>query len=163
MMSVTTPGLSGSDSQTRPNNTDAYTASDVVGESPAANLEFSDWAGVATGHVLILGARLRIDGNAVISGMGSYRLHLYNAAPTAIADNAAYNLPAADRSKYLGYITLPTPVDLGDTIWSQVDNVNMKVRLASGSKTIYGILETVGAYTPAAVTVHTVILEGIGC
>lgn len=163
MMPVTTPGLSVSDTQTRPNNTTAYDAGDVVGQNPGDNLVFTDFAGIGTSHVLILGARMRIDAAAVPSGMGTFRLHLYNAAPTVIADGTAYDLPSGDRSKYLGYITLPTPVDLGATLWSQVDNLNMKVKCASGSKTLYGILETVAGYTPTAQVVKTITLEGIPC
>jgi hypothetical protein len=44
-----------------------------------------------------------------------YRLHLYDAAPDAILDNAAWDLPAVgnDRSKYLGFIDIVLPADLG--------------------------------------------------
>jgi hypothetical protein len=161
MTSVTTPGLSANASQTRPANTTAYTAGDVVGAAVTANISFGEFAGIASGAVILMGAWLRIDKNAVPTGMGAFRLHLYNAAPTAIADNAAFNVIAADRTKYLGYIDLPTPIDLGDTLWSQVENVNKKVKLASGSKYLYGVLQTVAGYTPASGDVLAVGLEGL--
>jgi hypothetical protein len=163
MMSVTTPGLSASDTQTRPDNTTAYDALDVVGQDPADNITFGEFAGVAGGHVILTGAWLRLNKNAVPSGMGAFRLHLYNAAPTAIADLGAFNLIAADRAKYLGYIDLPTPIDIGDTLWSQVENVNKKVKFASGSKYLYGVLQTIAGYTPASQDVVVVGLEGIQC
>jgi hypothetical protein len=163
MEAVTTPGLSANDTQTRPDNTTAYDALDVVGQNPADNITFGECGGVAGGHVMLTGAWLRIAKNAVPSGMGAFRLHLYNASPTAIADGSAFNLIAADRAKYLGYIDLPTPVDVGDTLWSQVENVNKKVKLASASKYIYGVLQTIAGYTPASEDVVVVGLEGLQC
>lgn len=100
---------------------------------------------------------MRIDAAAIPAGMSTFRLHLYNAAPTAIADNAAYNLPAGDRAKYLGYISLSTPVDLGATLWAQDDNINFSGKLAATS--LYGILQTVGAYAPTAECVKTIALN----
>lgn len=150
-----------SDTITRPANTTAYAAGDVVGESPAANLSFTSVQDAGNGFV-VLGARIRIDVNAIPSGMTGFRLHLYDAAPTAIADNAAYNLPAADRGKYLGYITLSTIRDLGDTVFVEEDNLNFTGKLASGSADLYGILETVGAFTPSSATVYTVTLNIAG-
>lgn len=94
--------------------------------------------------------------------MTTFRLHLYNAAPTAIADGTAFDLPAGDRAKYLGYINLAAPVDLGATLWSQNDSANFNGKLADSSTTLYGILETIGAFTPSAQTVKKVTLYILG-
>jgi hypothetical protein len=80
-------------------------------------------------------------------------------APTAIADNAAFDLPAGDRSKYIGSIDIGTPVDLGDTIWAQNDEVRKQVILSGDS--VYGILQTVAGYTPSASAVKTVTLLAV--
>jgi len=149
-------GKSVSVSQTRPNDATAYAANDVVGTSPAANMTFSNVIANSGGEFVILGARLEIDIASIPSGMNSFRLHLYDAAPAAIEDNAAYNLPAGDRSKYLGCVDIPTPLDLGDTLWSQINNINFVGKLAAGSTSLYGILQTLGAYTPSPSTVTTV-------
>ena len=143
----------------RPNDTNAYTALDVIGSNPAVNLTFANIVSVNGGGFFIVGASLEIDVNAIPSGMSTFKLHLYNVAPTAIADNVAFNLPSADRTKYLGYITLNTPIDLGDTLWSQNDNLNFKHNCASDSRSIYGLLQTVGAYTPSAQAVKIVTLK----
>lgn len=148
---------------TRPNNTDAYIIGDVCGTSPATNIEFAnistqkggDYAG---NGVIITGASLEVDVNAIPSGMSGFRLHLYKSAPTAIADNAAYNLPSGDRLKYIGNIPIDTPEDLGDTLFSRNNNINMQIALADGGNSIYGILETRGAFTPSAQTVKKVTL-----
>jgi hypothetical protein len=160
---VQSPGFVSSVSKTRPDNATPYTALDVVGTDAATNMEFTGIGSVAGGHVIITGISMRCDVNAVPSGMSSFRLHLYDAAPTAIADNTAYNLPSGDRDKYLGYIEVATPIDLGDTIFARTDNLNYKVKLAAASTTLYGLLQTVGAYTPTAQAVKTVKLHGIQC
>ena len=152
-------GKTVSASQTRPNNTTAYDALDVVGQDPAANMAFSNVIADEGGAFVIFGARLRIDVAAIPAGMSSYRLHLYNAAPTAIVDNAAYNLPSGDRAKYLGYVEISGVLDIGDTLWAQATGVNFVDKLDAGSTSLYGILQTVSAFTPTAQTVKTVILN----
>lgn len=148
---------------TRPDNTTAYDAGDVVGTDPATNMTFSNVLMMAEGALfMILSAMLEIDVNAIPSGMNAFRLHLFNVAPTAIADNTAWALADADRSKYLGYISLDAPVDMGGTLWSQTQNINFVGKLAAGSTTLYGMLETVGAYTPSAQTVKKITLNILG-
>ena len=146
-------------SQTRPANTTAYTALDVVGQDAAANIAFTSVLPNAGGTFVIFGARLRIDVAAIPAGMSSFRLHLYNAAPTAIVDNAAYNLPSGDRTKYLGYVEISGVLDIGDTLWIQATGVNFVGKLAAGSTSLWGILQTVSAYTPTASAVKTVMLN----
>ena len=152
-------GTAPSDSQTRPDDTTAYAALDVVGEDAAANLEFADVLATAGGAFVILSAKIRIDAAVIPAGMTGFRLHLYDAAPTAITDNVAYNLPSGDRAKYLGYISVTDIVDNGDTVWCQADAVNFVGKLAAASTTLYGVLQTIGAYTPSASTVKTITLN----
>ena len=158
-------GYTSSDTSTRPNNATPYTALDVVGSDPAANMTFASIGPAAGGKVVITYASLRIDVAAVPAGMTQFRLHLYNAAPAAITDNLAFNLPSGDRDKYLGYIEIPTPLDLGDTLFNGTEDgyypVRKEVVVPSGG-TLYGILQTVGAYTPTAQAVKVVSLKSIG-
>jgi hypothetical protein len=149
-----------SKSHTRPNDSDPYGIGDVVGTNPATNIEFENVVAISGSHAIIMGASLEVDVASIPAGMSSFRLHLYDSAPTAILDNAVFDLPSGDRSKYLGYIEISTPVDLGATLWSQIDNVNMKRKLASTS--IFGMLETRGAYTPTASCVKKVTLHIVG-
>ena len=135
---------------TRPNNTTAYTAGDVVGDTGgSAILTFSNM-GPNSGYVLIQSAALIFSDSAVPSGMASFRVHLYSASPTAIADNAAYDLVSADRSAYMGYFDLPAPVDFGSTLYTQTDYIGRMIKMATGSTTIYAEIETKGAYTPVS-------------
>lgn len=153
---ITSNSATSSDSQTRPDNTTAYTAGDVVGTDGATNLEFTNVVANSGATAIITGAMLEIDVNAVPSGMNSFRLHLYTSAPTAIADNTAYNLPSGDRTKYAGWIDIDVPTDIGDTIFSRVNNVNFQV--APSTTSLFGLLETRGAYTPSAEDVAKVTL-----
>lgn len=157
---MSSPAFETSDSQTRPENTTAYAAQDVVGEAVASNLEFSGVGGISGGIVLLTSVSLRIDSDAAVVA-GAMRLHLFNAAPTPIADNSAFNILAKDRAKYLGYIDIPAPTRFDDTQYAQDDTIRKQVKLAKGSMTLYGVLETTGAFTPASAVVKTVKLCGI--
>lgn len=147
---------------TRPANTTAYTAGDVVGDvGGSAIIQFTS-AGPSGGYVMIAGASLRIHLSAVPSGMTSFRLHLYDASPDAIADNAVYAFSSAgDRGKYLGYIDFGTPVVIGSTLYVKTPNINEMYKLAAASTTLYGQLVTAAGYTPTSVEVYVVELKGI--
>jgi hypothetical protein len=157
MAFTTSAAYASSFSQARPADTSAYAAGDVISNSTSAPvvLTFAN-AGPTYGSAIIQTVSLRVDVSTVPAGYGSFRLHLYNAAPTAINDNAAYNLPSGDRSKYQGFVELSTPLDLGDTLWSQADYVGKQVRLLDGN--LYGILETRGAFTPTSGASKTISL-----
>lgn len=141
---------------TRPADTTAYTANDVVGATLAA-LEF-----VAMGRngVIITSAELEVDAAAVIASEASYTLHLYNVTPpSALADNAPHDLPSGDRASYLGSIVLGTPVDIGSTLYLGTDGYNKQVTLLGSS--IFAYLVTAAGFTPTAsrvykITMHTV-------
>lgn len=157
-VTVKSAGYSSQPTVTRPANTTAYTAGDVVGGA----ITFSSIGPTGGGHVMISGVDLRIDIAAIPAGMTTFRLHLYNVTPpSAIADNSAWDLPSGDRSAYLGYIDVGTPADLGSTCFVQTDNLNKKLLLASAN--VYGYLVTTAGYTPAANSeVYTPRLQAVG-
>jgi hypothetical protein len=134
---------------TRPANVTAYTAGDVVGTTASAIHQLTS-AGPSGGFVILQSLDLMLQFGAVPSGMAGFRAHFYSASPTAISDNAAFNLLAADRASYLGYADLSTPVDLGDTCFAQADFHGRQWKLASGQTTLWCQLQTLGGFTPAA-------------
>lgn len=142
---------------TRPNNTTAYTALDVIGTDPATVIEFTNIAPQGGGTIVLLYASLMA--SVGTGGPQQTRLHLYSEAPTGIADNAAYNLPSGDREKYMGYLTLGVPLDLGDTMFTEDDFLRKTVTAKSSS--LFAIAQAVGAYTPAAETVNTWELRSV--
>lgn len=146
---------------TRTADTNAYTANDVMGAATGSTAALSFAVGRPGGGEFMI-TSLDYEGyaSALISGEANYRLHLYNVTPpSAYGDNAAFDLPSGDRASYLGYIDIPTPTDLGSTLYAQVDGINKQVTLASD--TIYAYLVTIGAFTPASASVRKITLHGI--
>lgn len=136
----------------------AHAALDVVSTAAGAVLSFAS-LGAANDLICILGSRVKYDGAAVPTASTGYRLHLYNASPTAIADNAAFNVPTADLAKYIGYIPISVLVDNGDTCISWDNNINFTAKLAGTG--LYGILQCMSAETPAASAVFTILLNSV--
>lgn len=136
---------------TRPANTTAYSAGDVIGtgSGDAAILTLSS-IGPSGGYVLVQSIELVLGISAVPSGMTSFRLHFYNAAPGAAADNSVFDLASGDRAKYIGYVDLPAPIDFGSTCFTQVDYPGKLFKLASATTSLFCELQTIGGFTPAA-------------
>lgn len=156
-----TQGYAAAVSLTRTNDTNAYTANDVIGAATGstAALTFPSM-GPSGGQIMITSAALEIDVNAIPSGMTSFRIYLYNVTPpSALGDNAAWDLPSGDRASYLGYVDLGTPVDLGSTLYVETYNINKQLTLAGTS--LFGYLVTAGAYTPSASAVKVITLHSI--
>lgn len=154
-------GYNASASITRTNDTNAYTANDVIGAATGATaaIEFAS-IGPSAGRIIITSVELELDITAIISGMTSFRLHLYSVTPpSALGDNAAHDVPSGDRASYLGYIELGTPVDLGSTLYVALDGLNRQRKLAGTS--LFGYLVTIGGYTPAASSVFKVTLHAV--
>ena len=135
---------------TRPSNTTAYTTGDVVGSTGGSAILTLSSIGPSAGFILIQSAALIFSDNTVPAGMGAFRIHFYNASPTAIADNAPFDLVSGDRALYMGYIDLPAPQDLGSTIYTQVDYPGRLIKLATASTSLFAQIETRGAYTPVS-------------
>lgn len=141
---------------TRPNDTTAYAIGDVVG----GVITFPTMGPAAGGEVILTSLTFERDLAAVVSGETSYTLHLYSVTPpSALADNAAWDLPSGDRASYLGPISISTPTDLGSTLYVAVDQINRQVTLASA--TVYGYMVTATAFTPAAQTVNQYNLHSV--
>ena len=165
---VTGRDYSSSVSIGRPENATDYAALDVIGIADAgtpasagsAIIEFENIGPVGGGEIILVDWDLTIGLTAVTSGMAGFRLHLYSASPTAILDNAAFDLKDADRATHLGYIDVGTPVDMGSNLFAQSDQINKSFILTSSS--LFGQLKTIGGYTPASATVYIPRLRAIG-
>lgn len=146
---------------TRPSNTTAYTAGDVIGAADSGTPANAGSAiitlpsiGPSGGYVLLQSVRLFIANASAPAGMAGFRLHLYTAAPTAILDNAAFDLVSGEVANYAGFIDLPTPQDLGSTLVTQADYPGTLIKLASASTSLFAELETRGGYQPASGTAY---------
>lgn len=158
---TTRDGYSAAVTLTRTADTNAYTANDVVGAATGATaaLTFASM-GPSGGEIMITSVALEIDAAALIGSEAIYTLHLYSITPpSALGDNAAFDLPSGDRASYLGAISLGTPVDLGATLYIASDSVNKQVKLAGTS--LFGYLVTAAAYTPASARVYVITLHSM--
>lgn len=146
---------------TRTADTNIYAANDVVGAATASSgaLTFADM-GKESQRIMITSVQLQINAAAVISGETSYRLYLYNVTPpSALGDNAAWDLPSGDRASFLGFIELGTPVDLGATLYVETNIVNKQVTLVGSN--LFGYLVTIGGHTPTSARVHVITLHAL--
>jgi hypothetical protein len=129
---------------TRPANTTAYTANDVMGGA----LSIAS-IGPSAGAIMITGLQLEGDIAAIPSGQTTWQLWLYNVTPpSAIADNGAFDIASGDRASLLGKIDIPSLVDIGSTLYVEVNNINKQLKLSGTG--LFAYLVTVGAFTPAA-------------
>lgn len=141
---------------TRPSNTTAYTAGDVVGDTGGSAIISLTAAGPSAGFAIIQSVSLVFSDSTVPSGMGAFRLHLYSAIPSAIADNAAFDLLSGERATYMGFVDLPTPSDFGSSLYTQTDYPGRLIKLGTASTTLFVQLETRGAYTPVSASTVSV-------
>jgi hypothetical protein len=132
-------------------------ASHTAGDVNGAAAEFALVAPSA-GRIIITSASLEIDGGTAEAT--AWTLYLYNVTPpSALADDAAFDLPSGDRASFLGQISLGTAVDLGSTQWVEVHGINKQIKLAGTS--VFGYLVNATTLTPAAVA-HIVTLHAVG-
>lgn len=149
-------------SYTRPADTNVYVANDVIANSTSAPANLTIATGMKKGSsILITSARIRIDGHTSIpTGMGNFRVALFNSAPTAINDNAAFDVIDADKAKLLDYIDIDTPILLKSRLWGRKNSINSHIKLLDTSATFYAQLITLGGYTPVSGVLYTIFL---GC
>lgn len=128
----------------------SHTAGDCVGSAA----EFA--LGVPSGaNITINSVSLMIAGGTIETT--AWTLHLYSVTPpSALADDAVFDLPSGDRASYLGSIAIAQVVDLGSTLYIESHNINKQIKLAGTS--VFGYLVNGTTLTPQAVA-HTVTLN----
>jgi hypothetical protein len=109
--------------------------------------------------VRITSATLQINGATVETT--AWRVHLFNVTPpSALADDAAFTLASGDRASYLGYADISQVIDLGDTLYIDMPNLNKQCKLVGSS--LFGYLVNGTTLTPQAVahivTLHCVVV-----
>lgn len=133
---------------TRPNDSNNYAAMDAIGAATGSTAAKEFTSVGPSGEVIIIdSASLMIEAAALLTTEAAYWLFLYESLPpSAYGDNAAWDLPSGDRSVFLDKIDLGTPVDLVSTLFVKTDNLNKRVKLASGSTSLFAYLVTNAAY-----------------
>ena len=145
---------------TRPADTTAYAAQDVVSNSTSSPtiLSFPGAARANGGSGLILSAR-HLKNSTTTSG-ASYRLHLYSAAPTAINDNAQFALLYANRASRVGFIDFSHAAGGtgSDSTNALSTFVNLPFVCDAAVSALYGVLVVSAAYTPTSGEQHFIEL-----
>lgn len=137
----------------RPADTTAYAALDTVSTSTSAPvvITFSNMARVNAGSGYITKARIMTDQK---TNTARFRLHLFHTAPTLTNDNAAFPLLWADRANRVGKIDFSPMTTEDATNSTCAESLNEAVRLSftceAANTALYGILETLDAFTPAS-------------
>lgn len=129
----------------------SHAAKDVVGGAATFT-----GLGQSGKSIMICGATFSIATTTPVAS--AFRLHLFNAAPTVIADDAAFTLASGDIAKYLGWIDLGTAFDLDSTAqWQQQFGLAIPIKLATAD--CIGYLQNLTTVTLEAVahqvTLHT--------
>ena len=149
---------------TRPSDTTAYASGDLVANSTTANsvTPFS-W----TNAVKFPGGPIRIERIRIVKSgtsvsQSSFRVHLYNQAPASVTngDNGAW---LTSVTGYIGAfdVTVDRAFTNGaDGAGISLTSTPMTCKTASGSTTLFALLEARGAYTPANAETFTLVLEG---
>ena len=147
---------------TRPGDTNAYIAKDTVSNSTSAPVVLTFTNSVSAQGVsgYIVKARLITNQS---TNTARFRLHLYTTAPTAINDNSPFTLLAANAGLRIGVIDFPacqtegSGSDAANAMYTvgALNNASTQspqgpLPFISAAKSIYGILETLDAFTPAA-------------
>jgi hypothetical protein len=149
---------------TRPANTTAYAAGQLVANSvTAGSVVPLSWtaARIAAGNFFIRRARLKKSTTTLTAA--SFRLHLYAADPSTAAgiSNGDGGAWLTKHASYLGSIYIAVSKAFSDAAAGQGSpeiGAEINVALASG-QTIYGLLEARDAYAPGNAEVFTVELE----
>lgn len=140
---------------TRPSNTDAYAAGDVVSNNTSTTtlIDLANLVRANGASAYIVRVSLSTDKKSITP---RFRVHFYNASdPTVAADNAAYKNLYADIAKYLGFVDLPamtTGTDTTNSTMSVAANSTVRLPIIAGGSTrsVYALLEALDVFTPAS-------------
>lgn len=146
---------------TRPANTTAYSANDLVANNVTAGsvaaLAVDAAARFPGGNGTIRAVQLEKSTESVTNAQ--FRVHLFTAAPTSLAgDNAAYDISNGMAKGYLGYVDVTMNQQLGDGAFGRAD-CDIDFDTVAPANDIYGLVEALAAYTPASAEIFTLKLE----
>jgi hypothetical protein len=146
-------------SKTRPSDTTAYAAGDVIAESTSAGtvLTFSNMSRKTGSSGLILGAMMIDSANQ--STKPQVELWLFSAAPGAKNDNAAFAPTDAELETLIDIIKFDNTNALVGTVTAGADGnsiqktsspIAIPFKSAEGSRALYGVPVVRNAYTPVS-------------
>lgn len=132
---------------TRPADTTAYSAKDVMTDGVKKAMEFPNFSPVPGAAIHILNA-IMISSNPAASP-GAFELLLFDSPQDLAADNSAYSPSNSDILELLGVVCFDSyNVNAISSVYHPASFGRLYVRLAPGSTSLYGVLVSTAAYTP---------------
>ena len=134
----------------RPANTTAYGADEVVSDGASIPVSFGTGA-----NALIVGAQYMIKSILLCSNSSgttnaSFDLYLYTSGVTsAVVDNAPFNVSFADRHARIGKTSFTLTNLSGNSDSKEDVNIDINLPFIATESKIYGVLVATSAYTPA--------------
>lgn len=146
---------------TRPNDTTAYNAGDLVANNTAA-ASVAPMSWIRTGSRPFIVSRIRLHKSAASVTNAQFRVHLFSATPviSTNGDNAAFASVVAGSANWLGSFdgTMLATMNDGAVVNCLPTGPLLRRDYVGDPSTLYGLIEAVGAYTPAAQEVFTATL-----
>lgn len=151
---------------TRPATTPTYASGQLFANSATAgsvtNLSWSTAARISGGSGTIIGAQIQKNGNTVTGA--AFRVHLFTVAPTYVTAGDTSPLTTvvvASAKGYLGYVDITTMVGFSDVAWGSgaPDNTRGGIPFVAVAQTLFGLVETRGAYVGVSGEILTVFLD----
>lgn len=152
---MSTTGLikSVSDSFSRPANTTAYSATDLVANSTTAGSVVPLTFSTGRGGLRIKSALITKTDETDVAN-SDFSLHLFGSSPTvANGDNGTISYNYQDKFADIDFSTMVAATDVA---WAFNQGLDLNWYTASG--VVYGLLEADGAYGPASGEVFSVTL-----
>lgn len=132
---------------TRPADTTAYSAKDVMTDGVKKAMEFPNFSPVPGAAIHILNA-IMISSNPAASP-GAFELLLFDSPQDLAADNSAYSPSNSDILELLGVVCFDSyNVNAISSVYHPASFGRLYARLAPGSTSLYGVLVSTAAYTP---------------
>lgn len=156
-MQITNPSAS----FTRPGDTTAYTANDLIANSTTAGsvvpLTFSLGNSFPGSSYRLTRIRMTKSGTTP-PATATMRLHLYQALPVcANGDNGAFSTNQA--ANWLGVIDVTSMIAFTDGCTGTGSATAGSEMFIKGPAALYGLIQVLAAYTPASAEIFTVTLE----
>jgi hypothetical protein len=148
---------------TRPADTNAYTANDTWANSTTVpttgGFTFTGVARQSGGALMI--TDLEVTNSVVLPGTPlQAELWIFNAAVTAVNDNAAFTITDAEAKTVVARIPFTMSNNGGANSTTSVNNIN-KVMTCSGSADLRFLIKVLNAYTPSSAEVLSFRLKGV--
>lgn len=137
---------------TRPSNTTAYAAGDMVGATAGTIHTIAKAARYSGGGGRILVPRLHKSTSTTANG--TFRIHFFNDSPTTANDNAAFALRYTERAMYIGFMDVVSVSDAagaGAVATPAATTLPLFFKSAAGSSgNIYAVVTATAAYSPGS-------------